>query len=58
MTTPTRAALLARLNGLKNDRLSYEMSSSFAYSNGTIGRIDDEIREVRKALAQIEQVAA
>lgn len=58
MTTPTRAALLARLDDLRGERLGKEMSDDFAYTNGSIRRIDQQIDQVRKQLAQIERLAA
>jgi hypothetical protein len=58
MTTPTRAALLARLDDLRDERLGKEMSDDFAYSNGSIRRIDERIAAVRDQLAQLDKVAA
>lgn len=54
----TRADLEARLSALRMERLGKEMSDDFAYSNGSIRRIDEKISAVRAQLAQLEQVAA
>jgi hypothetical protein len=53
MTTQSRAALLARLNDLRVERVGKEMSDSRAYSNGSIRRIDDMIAKVRRELDEV-----
>lgn len=58
MTTPTRAALLARLAHLRDERRGKEMSDDFAYSNGSISRIDQQISKVRYQISQIDRGAA
>lgn len=58
MQNARKAALLARLDGLRNDRMSYEMSSSRAFTNGTIERIDNAIGLVMAELGLIEKAAA
>ncbi|MDR3473436.1 MAG: hypothetical protein P4M09_17395 [Devosia sp.] len=47
---PTREQLEARLKELERERWLKEMSDDFAYTNGSIGRIDAKIATVRSDL--------
>ena len=51
--TAQETTLRARLNALADDRLSYEMSDDFAYTNGTMSRLDREMADVRAALHEM-----
>lgn len=53
MSNARKAHLEARLFALKQERLGKEMSDDFAYTNGSIRRIDQQIAEVRDRLEQV-----
>lgn len=50
LLTDLEISLRNRLDGLASDRLSKEMSDDFAYSNGSIRKIDTEMAAVRAQL--------
>lgn len=58
MSNARKAHLEARLHALHQERLGKEMSDDFAYTNGSIRRIDQQIAEVQRLLAAPDQVAA
>lgn len=58
MSNAHKAALEARLHDLKQERLAKEMSDDFAYTNGSIRRVDQKIAEVRALMAEAERSAA
>lgn len=58
MSNARKAHLEARLHALQQERLGKEMSDDFAYTNGSIRRIDQKIAEVRALLVEAGRTAA
>ena len=51
--TRTSSQILAEIQSLQDHRLSKEMSDDFAYSNGTLSRIDSKIAALRRELHDV-----
>ena len=58
LSDTTLAALQFKLADLQDERHWAELADDFAFTNGTLRRIDDEIDEVRRAIMQRQAEAA